>query len=127
MQKTWLASSLAALAALAVHGSCSAFTTQDVEVCPAYANVLDPEFDSKSQLMVFMDSQARVRVTSLRADGTVGPAGCAGTIIDQGTWGWPGNTGGYNGPEWARSQLGGRRGVDGDAMSSLDPKRASHC
>jgi hypothetical protein len=45
-------------------------------------------------------------VTSLRADGSVGPAGCAGTIIDQGTWGWPGNTGGYNGPEWARSQRG---------------------
>lgn len=84
----------------------AAFAVDDIEVCPASAQVLDPEFDSKSQLMTFMDAKARLRVTSIQGDGKVGPAGCGGRVIDQGSWGWPGNTGGYNGPEWARSQQG---------------------
>lgn len=106
---TWLIPQLVAASALALHltGSAApaAFVPQDIEVCAAKFNVLDPEFDSQSQLMAFMDSQARVRVTSMLPDGTIGPAGCAGTLVDEAAWGWP-NSSGYQGPEWARSQRG---------------------
>jgi hypothetical protein len=81
------------------------FVAQDVEVCSAQFNVLDPEFDSRSQLMTFMNSQAQMRVTSMLPDGSVGPSGCSGALIDQAAWGWPGSNG-YQGPEWARSQNG---------------------
>lgn len=75
----------------------------DVEVCPARSNVQDPEFDSKAKLMTYMDSAARVRVVAVADDGSL--SGCAGALVDQGIWGWQG-AGGYNGPEWGRSQQG---------------------
>ncbi len=110
VHKLSLVSSLVGAITLAAHisgvAAPAAFVPNDIQVCPASAQVLDPEFDSRSQLMTFMDARARLRVTSIKSDGMVGPAGCAGRILDQGSWGFPGNVAGYNGPEWGRSQEG---------------------
>lgn len=84
----------------------SDFTPEDIEACPAPAGIVDPEFHSAGRRMVFFDRQNRVKVTSLRSDGTLGAGGCAGTVIDTGaTLSIPGFPL-LNGAEWATSQRG---------------------
>ena len=102
----WFVTMLAMLGCGAMAQPAPAFVVDDVQVCPFSANVLDPEFDSASQRMVWVDQQGRLKVASLRADGTSKSPGCAGSVIDTGaTLSVPG-FGLKNGPEWARSQLG---------------------
>lgn len=82
------------------------FTPQDEEVCPAAAGVVDPEFYSAGRRMVFMDRSNRLKVTTLRSDGSLGPGGCRGTVIDErATLSVPGFPL-INGGEWALSQRG---------------------
>lgn len=84
----------------------SQFTPQDEEVCPAAAGVVDPEFYSAGRRMVFMDRSNRLKVASLRSDGSLGPGGCRGTVIDErATLSVPGFPL-INGGEWALSQRG---------------------
>jgi hypothetical protein len=97
---------LAMVGCTAMAQSASNATVDDVQVCPYSANVVDPEFDSTSQRMVFVDQQGRLKIVSLNADGTSKSPGCAGTVIDTGaTLAVPG-FGLKNGPEWARSKFG---------------------
>ena len=107
MRMTWLVCAAAPAFGLGATGwaAPAPFVPNDIEVCAVVYNVLDPEFDSRSQLMTFMNSRTQVRVTSILPNGTIGPAGCTGTLVDQGAWGWP-DSNGYQGPEWARSQRG---------------------
>jgi hypothetical protein len=82
------------------------FTPQDEEVCPAAAGVVDPEFYSAGRRMVFMDRSNRLKVVALRSDGSLGPGGCRGTVIDErATLSVPGFPL-INGGEWALSQRG---------------------
>lgn len=82
------------------------FTPQDEEVCPAAAGVVDPEFYSAGRRMVFMDRSNRLKVTTLRSDGSLGSGGCRGTVIDErATLSVPGFPL-VNGGEWALSQRG---------------------
>jgi hypothetical protein len=102
----WFVTVLAMLGCGAMAQSASNATVDDVQVCPYSANVLDPEFDSTSQRMVFVDQQGRLKIVSLNADGTSKSPGCVGTVIDTGaTLGVPGYPR-VNGPEWGRSRLG---------------------
>jgi hypothetical protein len=102
----WIVASLAMVGGTAMAQSASTAAVDDVQVCPYSANVVDPEFDSNSQRMVFVDQQGRLKIVSLNADGTSKSPGCAGTVIDTGaTLAVPG-FGLKNGPEWARSKLG---------------------
>lgn len=102
----WFVTVLAMVGCSAMAQSAPNVTVDDVQVCPSSANVVDPEFDSSSQRMVFVDQQGRLKVVSLNADGSSKSPGCVGTVIDTGaTLGVPG-FGLKNGPEWARSQLG---------------------
>jgi hypothetical protein len=97
---------LAMIGCSAMAQSASLFAIDDVQVCPSSARVVDPEFDSTGMRMVFVDQLGRLKIVSLKADGTSKSPGCAGTVIDTGaTLGVPG-FGLKNGPEWARSQLG---------------------
>lgn len=101
-----LVAALALLGGSAMAQAPSPVAVDDVQVCPYSANVVDPEFDSSSQRMVFIDQQGRLKLVSLKSDGTPKTAGCAGTVIDTGaTLSVPG-FGLKNGPEWARSKLG---------------------
>lgn len=103
----WLViTAFAMLGCSAMAQSASRATVDDIQVCPYSANVVDPEFDSASQRMVFVDQQGRLKIVALNADGTSKSPGCGGTLIDTGaTLSVPG-FGLKNGPEWARSQLG---------------------
>lgn len=102
----WTVALLALVGGTAMAQSASTEAVDDIQVCPYSANVVDPEFDSASQRMVFVDQQGRLKVVSLNADGTSKSPGCAGTLIDSGaTLSVPG-FGLKNGPEWARSKLG---------------------
>ncbi|MBS0448566.1 MAG: hypothetical protein JSR59_21805 [Proteobacteria bacterium] len=96
---------LALLCAFAGRAGAAAFAPNDVEVCSAAYGVTDPEFDSESRFMTFVNAQVQVRVALMNADGSIGTPGCVGVLVDQGAWGWPDSTG-YQGPEWGRSANG---------------------
>jgi hypothetical protein len=104
--RRWFVTVLAMAGSSAMAQLASNARVDDIQVCPFSANVVDPEFDSTSQRMVFVDQQGRLKIVPLNANGSSKSPGCAGTIIDTGaTLGIPG-FGLHNGPEWARSQLG---------------------
>jgi hypothetical protein len=101
-----IAVALATIGSIAMAQPLSGTLIDDVQVCPFSANVVDPEFDSASQRMVFVDPQGRLRIVPLKADGTPKTPGCAGTVVDTGaTLAVPGFDL-KNGAEWARSKLG---------------------
>ncbi len=87
-------------------GEGTQFVPEDIEVCPASANVLDPEFDSRTGRMVFSDAQQRLKIAAIRSDGRIASPLCKGTIIDSGLLlSMPGiNL--LNGAEWGRSENG---------------------
>jgi hypothetical protein len=62
------------LALVSTHDA-SPWVVDDIEVCAAQPSVLDPEFDSISKLMAFLDALGGLRVTTLLDNGKVGPAG----------------------------------------------------
>jgi len=83
------------------------FVPRDVKVCPASAGIRDPEFDAVSQRMTFFDTMGRLKVMSIRADGTVASPGCrGGVVVDTGVVSVMPEFSLINGPEWARSQNG---------------------
>jgi hypothetical protein len=83
-----------------------AFQVDDIEVCPVSAGVVDPEFSSSSSRMTYVDRERRLRVARIRADGTSLSVDCSGSVIDDDvTVSLPGVPR-FNGPEWARSEIG---------------------
>lgn len=84
----------------------TAFEAEDVELCAAGFDVVDPEFDALGEQLVYMDSLGAVRVVPVMADGTLGGAGCAGEVVaDAAIWTLPGVVF-RQGPEWGFSQRG---------------------
>ena len=96
--------------ALMIHadtlGQTVPFVPEDIEVCPAFANVRDPEFDSRGGRMVFSDKRQRLKVAAIRGDGRIASPFCRGEVIDSGlSLKMPGISF-FNGPEWGRSENG---------------------
>jgi len=95
-----------AVSMVIVNPTAAEFVAEEFEVCPVSAGVIDPEFDSNSQSVVFFDTQKRLKVAGIRPDGTVKSKGCRGAIIDTDVTldvpGFPLK----NGAEWAWSQRG---------------------
>ena len=75
---------VAFLAALAAPAPADDFVPDDVLVCPAAADVVDPEIEPGGSTMVFNNTSGDLLVTRLRADGTLGLGGCKGRLIDTG-------------------------------------------
>jgi hypothetical protein len=99
-------SGLAPFVANAQAGRAPEFVPEDIEVCPVAAQVRDPEFDEFSSKMVYTDRQQRLKLVSVRGDGTMMPHTCRSAVIDSGlTLGLP-SLPARNGAEWGRSQLG---------------------
>lgn len=94
------------LAAVAPGAGAQAFFVEDVEICPAAAQIRDPEFNMRDKTVAFTDASQRLKVAPVLADTTLGAKGCAGRVIDTNiTISLPGITF-RNGAEWARSQTG---------------------
>jgi len=93
---------------LAWHAAATAqaFVPQDIEVCAAEFDVIDPEFDVDGSQLVYMTTAGEVRVARMRADGFVDAPGCAGELVGtDAIWTLPDKT--YRqGPEWALSRSG---------------------
>lgn len=84
----------------------AAFSPKDTLICPASADIVDPEFQPGGNLMTFTNSLGELRVTTMPAIGKLSAAGCAGTVIDTNViTKMPGVPFGQR-PEWARSQAG---------------------
>lgn len=82
------------------------FAVDDVEVCPASADVVDPEFHPDGTRMVYMTTTGDVRVAGLLPDGSIDSSGCVGERVDTGsTWTLP-DLIFRQGPEWGVSALG---------------------
>ncbi|MBI3156612.1 MAG: hypothetical protein HYZ20_14545 [Burkholderiales bacterium] len=96
----------ATLALLGLPTLADDFVPNDVLVCSAAADVVDPEIEPGGSTMVFNTTSGALRVTRLRADGTLGSGGCKGKAIDSGViTKMPGVPFGQ-GAEWGRSQTG---------------------
>lgn len=109
---TWALAFAAALAATArpAHAAPAmagdGFIVDDVEVCPASADVVDPEFHPDGDRVVFMDSTGRVRVAGILPDGSIDSPACEGETVDTGSvWTLPDITF-RQGPEWGLSARG---------------------
>jgi hypothetical protein len=82
------------------------FVPDEVEVCPAAARVLDPEFDARTQQMVFHQGRSSVRVAPVLPDGSIGGKDCAGTQVARSATLSVEGLSCKNGPEWATSARG---------------------
>lgn len=97
----------AALAALTVTSAAQAqFAPSETEVCPATAQVYDPEFDASSQQMVYFDGKGAIRVAPVLGDGSIGTSACAGTVLSRNATITMPDLPFRAGPEWAVSQRG---------------------
>lgn len=99
---------LAALGlSIALGGPAAAqFVAEETEVCPASAQVYDPEFDFASQQIAYFDGRGGVRVAPVAADGAIDSPGCAGVLVSrQASIGLP-DLPFRSGPEWAYSSRG---------------------
>lgn len=97
---------VAFLAALAAPAPADDFVPDDVLVCPAAADVVDPEIEPGGSTMVFNNTSGDLLVTRLRADGTLGLGGCKGRLIDTGVITKMPDVPFGQGAEWGRSQTG---------------------
>lgn len=78
----------------------------DIELCPAEADVVDPEFDIAGSRIVYMDTAGLLKVLALSPEGLPLSAGCEGQLIDvDAIWTLPDITF-RQGPEWSASQSG---------------------
>ena len=82
------------------------FVPKETEVCPASAQVYDPEFDPSSQQMVYFDGKGAIRVAPVLADGTIGTTACAGTVLSRNATITMPDLPFRAGPEWAVSARG---------------------
>ncbi len=96
----------AALALAGVPALADDFVPNDVLVCPAAADIVDPEIEPGGSGMVFNTTTGELRVTSIRPDGTFGTGGCKGALIDTGAITKMPDVPFGQGAEWARSQAG---------------------
>lgn len=97
----------AALAALTCSTTARAqFVPKETEVCPASAQVYDPEFDPSTQQMVYFDGKGAIRVAPVLADGSIGTTACAGTVLSRNATITMPDLPFRAGPEWAVSERG---------------------
>lgn len=98
-----------ATAALSLPGLALAadFVPQDIVICPATSTVIDPEFEpGGGPRLLFTTATGELRVTTMRADGRLGAAGCKGALIDTDVITKMPDVPFGQGAEWARSALG---------------------
>ena len=103
----WLAWAISGSLAAATPALSAEFTVEDIEACTPRSSVNDPEFDSASGQLIFIDGKGQLKVLAMGPTALPPTTDCAGTVIDpraviitRSYVGIP------NGPEWARSQRG---------------------
>ena len=121
-----------ACAGLAGHAAAAAqaFVPQDIEICAAEFDVVDPEFDVDGSQLAYMTTAGEVRVARMRTDGFVDAPGCAGELVGRDAiWTLPDKT--YRqGPEWALSQSGPElfytKSLPDDRFALVSARRDDH-
>lgn len=82
------------------------FVPDDVLICAAAADVVDPEFEPGGSRMVFTTTAGELRMTRIKSDGNMGLGGCTGTLIDTDVITKMPDVPFGQGAEWGRSQAG---------------------